>query len=233
VAQTGPFGQNQLFSAETTLQPVSFFNLYSHNFIRAAVAIPEVRVADPAFNAAQTIALMDQAAEQRAVLAVFPELGLSAYSCEDLFHQQALLDGSKAALEKVLEASRNLALVSVVGLPLQVDGLLYNCAAVLARGKILGLAPKTYLPNYREFYELRQFTPGDFCARETVDLCGQVDVPFGYASTVPSRRPAAAQYLRRDLRGSVDTDPALLTGGAGGRHSSGQCVRVQYYRGQR
>jgi len=158
---------------------VSFFNLYSHNFIRAAVAIPEVRVADPEFNAAQTIALMRQAAQRHAVLAVFPELGLSAYSCEDLFHQQALLDGSKAALERVLAASRGLALVVVVGVPLQVDGLLYNCAALICDGKLLGLAPKTYLPNYREFYELRQFTPGDYCARQSIDLCGQADVPFG------------------------------------------------------
>jgi len=158
---------------------VSFFNLYTHNFIRAAVAIPEVRVADPAFNAAQTIALMQQAVQRHAVLAVFPELGLSAYSCEDLFHQQALLDGSKAALGQVLAASRGLALVAVVGVPLQVDGLLYNCAAVISDGKLLGLAPKTYLPNYREFYELRQFTPGDYCPRESIELCGQTDVPFG------------------------------------------------------
>ena len=158
---------------------MSFFNLYSHNFVRAAVAIPEVRVADPTFNAAQTIALMQQAAQRHAVLAVFPELGLSAYSCEDLFHQQALLDASKAALEHVLAASRGLALVAVVGVPLQVDGLLYNCAAVISGGKILGIAPKTYLPNYREFYELRQFTPGDYCARAAIDLCGQADVPFG------------------------------------------------------
>ncbi len=158
---------------------MSFFNLYSHNFIRAAVAIPEVRVADPTFNAAQTIALMQQAAQLHAVLAVFPELGLSAYSCEDLFHQQALLDASKAALGQVLAASRELPLVAVVGVPLQIDGLLYNCAAVISAGKILGIAPKTYLPNYREFYELRQFTPGDYCARTAIDLCGQTDVPFG------------------------------------------------------
>jgi NAD+ synthase (glutamine-hydrolysing) len=158
---------------------VSFFNLYAHNFIRAAVAIPEVRVADPAFNAAQIVALLNQAAKQHAVLAVFPELGLSAYSCEDLFHQQALLDGSKAALEQVLEATRQLPLAAVIGVPLQVDGLLYNCAAVISAGKILGLAPKTYLPNYREYYELRQFTPGDFCAREAIDLCGQTGIPFG------------------------------------------------------
>jgi len=158
---------------------VSFFNLYSHNFIRAAVAIPEVRVADPTFNAAQIIVLMREAAQRHAILAVFPELGLSAYSCEDLFHQQALLDASKTALEQVLAASRDLSLVAVVGLPLQIDGLLYNCAAVISCGRILGVAPKTYLPNYREFYELRQFTPGDYCTRAAIDLCGQTDVPFG------------------------------------------------------
>jgi NAD+ synthase (glutamine-hydrolysing) len=158
---------------------VSFFNLYNHNFVRAAVAIPEVRVADPEFNATQTAALISQAADARAVLVVLPELGLSAYSCEDLFHQQALLDAAAAALGKVLDATRHLPIVAVVGVPLQVDSLLYNCAAVISRGRILGVAPKTYLPNYREFYELRQFTPGDYATRETIDLCGQPDVPFG------------------------------------------------------
>ena len=158
---------------------MSFFNLYSHNFIRAAVAIPEVRVADPEFNSAQTISLITQAAKAGSVLAVLPELGLSAYSCEDLFHQQALLNAAQTGLAKVLESTRDLPIASVVGLPLQVDGLLYNCAAVISRGRILGVAPKTYLPNYREYYELRQFTPGDFAARDTIDLCGQRDVPFG------------------------------------------------------
>jgi len=180
MVETTPANSDQFdLHASLRIQEVSFFNLYTHNFIRAAVGIPEVRVADPAFNAAQTIALMRQAAERHAVLAVFPELGLSAYSCEDLFHQQALLDASRTALQQVLEASRGVPLVAVVGVPVQVDGLLYNCAAVIADGKLLGLAPKTYLPNYREFYELRQFTPGDYCTRESIDLCGQSGVPFG------------------------------------------------------
>src|SRR5215510_11983854 len=138
-----------------------------------------MRVADAGFNGEQIIDLMRQAAKRRAVLAVFPELGLSAYSCEDLFHQQALLDASTAALQQVVEASQGSSLVTVVGVPLQIDGLLYNCAAVISDGKLLGVVPKTYLPNYREFYELRQFTPGDYCARESIDLCGQRSVPFG------------------------------------------------------
>jgi len=157
----------------------AFFNLYRHNFIRAAIAVPAVRVADPAYNAEQTIALMRQAAERSALLAVFPELGLSAYSCEDLFQQQALLKGCREALGKVLAASRGLPVTTVVGLPLEVDGLLFNCAAVVHRGRILGVVPKTYLPNYREFYELRQFTPGDVALRDSVDICGQRDIPFG------------------------------------------------------
>lgn len=158
---------------------MSFYNLYRHNFLRTAVCVPELRVADPAFNAAQTIALMEQAEAQQVAVALFPELGLSAYSCDDLFHQDALLDAAMSALDQVLRASRMLQLTSVVGLPLRVDGLLYNCAAVVQGGHVLGVVPKSYLPNYREFYELRQFAPGETCTRETIDLLGQRGVPFG------------------------------------------------------
>lgn len=157
----------------------NFFNLYNHNFIRACVAVPEIRVADPAFNGEQTAGLMEQAAAHQALLVIFPELGLSGYSCEDLFHQQALLDGSQHALKAVMEASTRFPVISIVGLPLQVNGLLFNCGAVIYGGKLLGIAPKTYLPNYREYYELRQFTPADASLCATIDLLGQKDVPFG------------------------------------------------------
>lgn len=157
----------------------SFFNLYNHDLVRVCVAIPEVRVADPAHNAEQTVALLEQSAERHAVLALFPELGLSAYSCDDLFHQRALLDGVEAALTRVVQASTELPVVAVVGLPLRVDELLYNCAAVIYRGRILGVVPKTHLPNYREYYEARQFTPGDTALVSSVELCGQRDIPFG------------------------------------------------------
>jgi NAD+ synthase (glutamine-hydrolysing) len=160
-------------------RPEPFFNFYSHNFVRVAVGTPRVRVADPLFNAAATVELMDEAAERRSVIVLFPELGLSAYSCEDLFHQRALLDAVQEGLGVVLRASERLPLVAVVGLPLQVEHLLYNCAAVVHRGRLLGIVPKTYLPNYREFYEARQFTPGSVALRQSVDLCGQSDVPFG------------------------------------------------------
>lgn len=158
---------------------VPFFNLYDHGFVRVALAMPEVRVADPDWNAARTLELLREAAEARALLAVFPELGLTAYSCEDLFHQQALLDAAREALGRVVEASRELQIAAVVGLPLALDGRLYNCAAVFARGRLLGVSPKSFLPNHQEFYELRQFTPGAISRRTHVDLCGESQVPFG------------------------------------------------------
>src|SRR5262247_246707 len=156
-----------------------FFNLYNHGFIRVAVGTPEVRVADPAFNGAQTIDLIEQAEREKAVLALFPELGLTSYSCEDLFHQQALLNGALEALHRVLQVSEALYLIAVVGMPLQVDHLLFNCAVVIHRGKILGIVPKTFLPNYREFYEYRQFAPAFAAHSSTVEVMDQGEIPFG------------------------------------------------------
>lgn len=155
-----------------------FFNLYNHDFIRVAVATPRVRVADPAFNTRETISLMEEAGRTRSLLALFPELGISAYSCDDLFHQTALLSGCLVALQQIVEASLKFPLISVVGVPLQVDHLLYNCAAVIENGRILGVIPKTYLPNYREFYEQRYFAPADAATRTEIELLGQSGVAF-------------------------------------------------------
>lgn len=155
-----------------------FFNLYSHGFARVAVGVPECKVADPAFNAAQTIALAQQAAQGGAVLAAFPELGLSAYTCDDLFHQKALLDACEAALDQVMQATAELDIALIVGAPLRVAHQLYNCAVVLAGGRILGVVPKSYLPNYGEFYEARQFSAADCAAAADIRLLGQT-VPFG------------------------------------------------------
>ena len=155
-----------------------FFNLYAHGFARVAVATPLVRVADPGFNGAQTLELMQRAAREKVVLAVFPELGLSAYSCEDLFHQRALIEASEAALAALLKKTTRLSVAALVGLPVAIDGLLYNCAALIAGGRLVGVVPKTYLPNYREFYEARQFTPGDAARATEITLAGQ-RAPFG------------------------------------------------------
>ncbi len=155
-----------------------FESIYRHGYARVAVATPRVEVADPAFNVAQTLELAREAVAERCVLAVFPELGLSAYSNEDLFQQDALLDASLAALGQLVDGSRNLPIVLAVGLPLQVDGRLHNCAVVVQRGRILGVVPKTYVPNYREFYEKRQFASGAQAIATSVRLFGQ-EVPFG------------------------------------------------------
>jgi len=156
-----------------------FFDLYRQGFIRVAVAVPEVRVGNPEFNAAESVRLMQDAAARGATLVAFPELGLTAYSCEDLFHQRALLESAAEGLNSVLAASRTLPILSVLGLPLLIDDALYNCAVAICRGKVVGAVPKTYLPNYREFYELRQFTAGDVCRRRAIDIAGQREVPFG------------------------------------------------------
>ncbi|MEW6024279.1 MAG: NAD(+) synthase [Pseudomonadota bacterium] len=155
-----------------------FYNLYSHQFARVAVAIPRCRIADPAYNVEQTLALARQAADEGAALVAFPELGLSAYSCEDLFHQRALLDACEAALAAVVEASTSLPLAMVVGLPLRVNHQLFNCAAVVANGRVLGLVPKSFLPNYGEFYESRQFSNADSANVDCVELFGEM-IPFG------------------------------------------------------
>lgn len=155
-----------------------FLNIYSHGFARVAVGVPVCRVADPAFNAAGTIALAREAASQGAALVAFPELGLSAYTCDDLFHQRALLDACEAALAEIVAASRTIATTLVVGLPLRVEHQLFNCAAVVAGGQVLGVVPKSYLPNYWEFYEARQFSAADSAAVSEVLLDGN-KVPFG------------------------------------------------------
>jgi len=166
--------------AKTTVDPqtLDFFNPYRHGFARVAVAVPRMRVADPAFNAGETIEMLRQAAERGAVVVAFPELGLSAYTCDDLFHQRALLDACEAALARVAEATADIPAVAIVGVPLRVDHRLFNCAAVVGNGRVLGVVPKTYLPNYGEFYEARQFQAGDTAVSTSVRLGGH-DVPFG------------------------------------------------------
>ena len=156
-----------------------FFNLYNHGFVRVAVCIPEVKVADVPSNIASIIMLAKQASANNAILALFPELGISAYSNEDLFHQDALLVGVMDGLKEILHATRELNTILVIGAPLRVDFRLFNCGIVLYRGRILGIAVKSYLPNYREFYEGRQFSPAKDAQSEFIDICGQENVPFG------------------------------------------------------
>lgn len=156
-----------------------FFNLYSHGFARIAAAVPEVALARPADNGTLYAELMATASRNYARLLVFPELGLTGYACDDLFRQQVLLEATEAALEKLLEDTRQLPLAAVVGLPLRAGPSLFNCAAVIHRGRLLGIVPKTYLPNYGEFYEMRQFASGAYPPVDALSYAGQGSVPFG------------------------------------------------------
>ena len=141
-------------------------------FVKIAAATPSIRVADCPYNAQQTIALMKEAAAQGVRVLCFPELGLTGYTCADLFLQPVLLKGAENALQDVLQASVGLDMVVAVGLPLRRGHKLYNCAAVLCQGQLLGVVPKIHLPNYTEFYEARWFTSGQDYAG-MISLCGQ------------------------------------------------------------
>ncbi|MFX3617000.1 MAG: NAD(+) synthase [Sporolactobacillus sp.] len=149
------------------------------NFVRVASACPVTRVADVDFNVSAIKACVQQALEKKAKLIIFPELSLTAYTCADLFLQQQLLDKVVHGLADLCTFSKNKDLLIVVGLPLPIHDALYNCACVLFNGRILGVVPKSFIPNYEEFYELRWFTPGRSITEETVDLPMQKKIPFG------------------------------------------------------
>ncbi len=148
-------------------------SLYAHGFARVAACTPRVALASPMQNARRTLDLARQAEQQRATLAVFPELGLAGYSNEDLAQQDALLDAVEAALAGVIESSRGLAAVLVLGAPLRIEQRLFNCALVVQRGRLLGIVPKTYLPNYREFYEKRQYCSAVQALGDTAEVAGE------------------------------------------------------------
>lgn len=143
-------------------------------FVKAAAGTPKIRVADCAHNAGQIVALMEQAAAQGVKVLALPELCLTGYTCGDLFLQDALLRGAEDALGTVLEATKDLDILAAVGLPVRNkwDNKLYNCAAVVHKGQILGLVPKIALPNYGEFYEARWFASGQG-VEAYIELCGQ------------------------------------------------------------
>ncbi len=144
----------------------------NYGFIKACAVSPALRVADCPYNAQETIEAMQQAAEDGCQLTVFPELGLTGYTCGDLFLQQPLLDAAEAALREILKASKALQLVALVGLPVTVDAKLYNCAAVICQGALLGLVPKSHIPNYGEFYEKRHYCAAPAGVKE-ISFAGQ------------------------------------------------------------
>ena len=193
-----------------------FNSIYRHGFVRVAVCVPRLRVADPVFNVQQMLPLAQQAADSGARLVLFPELGISAYSNDDLFQQDALLDAVLAQLGTIVAASQTLAPVLMVGAPLRMEGRLFNCAVAIHNGGILAVYPKSYLPNYREFYEKRQFSAARDSLFAEATLLGQ-RAPFGTdillnATNVPNL------LLHAELCEDVwsPTPPSTLAALAGG-----------------
>ena len=156
----------------------AFYSIHTHGFVRAAVCTPTVIPGDPGFNAAETLRLAREGDASACDLMLFPELGISAYAIDDLFLQDALLRRVEGEIAGLVKASAGLKPVLIVGAPLAHNGRLYNCAVAISRGRILGVVPKSFLPNYREYYEKRWFAPGAGVVGLEIRLAGQT-VPFG------------------------------------------------------
>ena len=160
------------------LDGLPFGSLYRHGFVRVAAAVPHLGIAEPDFNAERTLALAERAAEAQAGLVIFPELGISGYAIDDLLHQRALLAAVRRGLERIVAGSAALLPVIVVGAPLEIEEGVFNTAVVIHRGEVLGVVPKSYLPEYREFYEKRQFRAARDLINGSIDLLG-TRVPCG------------------------------------------------------
>ncbi|MBR0829691.1 NAD(+) synthase [Bradyrhizobium manausense] len=157
---------------------MSFHSIYRHGFARVAACVTTSHVADPSANAQAVLTAASACHDQSVAVAVFPELCLSGYAIEDLVKQDPLLDAVERGLAAIVEASSALMTVLIVGAPLRFGARIYNCAAVIHRGRVLGVVPKTYLPTYREFYEGRHFASGAGVTGETIAI-GALHAPFG------------------------------------------------------
>ena len=184
-----------------------------YGFFKVAGAIPAVRVGDCAFLADRHIELIRRAAEHGAELVAFPELSLTGYTCGDLFLQPSLMRAAEKALEEVVRATADCPIAAVVGMPLVAGGRRYNCAVAFSQGEILGVVPKSYLPNYGEFYEPRWFASGADVKGSLVELCGQ-EVPFGVDVMFKINGVECGVEICEDLWVPNPPSAALAQGGA-------------------
>ena len=153
-----------------------------YGYATVAAAIPSVKVADTDFNVAQITSMISEAEERGVEIIVFPELSITGYTCQDLFRSDVLLRRAEESLISLLNDTRKMGIISIVGMPVAVDGLLLNCAVVIQQGSVLGIVPKTYLPNYSEFYEKRWFASAQ-------DLTDERTIYFAGSPAVISSRP--------------------------------------------
>ncbi|MFS0736066.1 NAD(+) synthase [Sphingomonas sp. 1P06PA] len=163
---------------DPTAPAAGFRSIHAHGFVRVAAATPPASVGDVGFNVDATLSLARAAAERHADVVLFPELGLSSYAIDDLHLQEALVDAVEAGVGRLIAASVDLAPLLLVGAPLRRNGRLYNCALAIQRGHLLGVVPKSFLPNYREYYEKRWFSPGVGLTGLVIDVAGHT-APFG------------------------------------------------------
>jgi len=185
----------------------------NYGFVKVASAIPSLKVADCTYNIQQIESLIVQAEGKGVEIIVFPELCISGYSCQDLFGQQLLLEKCEESLFKLLDFTRSLQIIAIVGMPVMVSGLLMNCAIAVQGGKILGVVPKTFLPNYKEFYEQRWFAPSTAADARQVHLCAQ-NVPFGCNILFHTQKTTFAIEICEDLWAPVPPSSELALKGA-------------------
>ncbi len=182
-------------------------------FLKVAAAIPQVRVADCGYNASRIIALAEQAAQRGVEIVVFPELSITAYTCADLLLHDTLLDAADEALEEIIAATRKLPLTLIIGAPLRHGSTLYNCAVVFAKGRVMGVVPKSYLPDYTEFYENRWFASGAGISEEQISVGGQ-SADFGADLTFEVNGAEFGVEICEDLWVAVPPSSQLALNGA-------------------
>ncbi|MBO4642562.1 MAG: NAD(+) synthase [Bacteroidaceae bacterium] len=185
----------------------------NHGFVKIASAIPSVQVANCQYNIEQMESLIIQAEGKGVEIICFPELSITAYSCQDLFQQQLLLDEAEMALIQLMNFTRSLDIISIVGIPVAYKGSLLNCAAVVQHSHILGLVPKSYLPNYKEFYEKRWFTSGLDIAEGSTLICGQ-QVPINHNILFQTPTCTFGIEICEDLWAPIPPSSALTLQGA-------------------
>ena len=201
----------------------------SFGFLKVAAAVPHVRVGDCDFNAERMAAMADEAAQRGVEIVAFPELALTAYTCGDLLLQPALLDAADEALARLVRDTRKLPLTMIAGAPLRHGQTLYNCAVVFTQGRILGVVPKTYIPDYTEFYENRWFASGAGISEETIPVAGQA-ADFGAGLTFEVNGTEFGVELCEDLWTVVPPSshmallPAAARSATVGTHDRGVCL---------
>jgi NAD+ synthase (glutamine-hydrolysing) len=203
------------------------------DFIKVAAACPMTRVADIDYNLENILICLDEAYKNGAKSIVFPELAITSYTCSDLFMQYSLLEKANLAIEKLIKKSAGLDMLIAIGAPLSFKNVLFNCAYIIFDGKLLGIVPKSYIPNYSEFYEKRWFSEGLGIIDEKVDFAFQKDVPFGTNLIFTSGRYSFGFEICEDLWVTIPPSSYLSLLGAniiGNLSASNELVSKKDYR---